>query len=229
MAVAKKIAIAWRIPWFRRRRFISRSDPEFPAGGGASPEEFQTRFNDALRRFRTLPQHAGRGDPLYSMPWYLLLGAAQSGKSAMLAASGLFSPLTSLKEGGTLNCDWWVSNRTLVLDTAGRFAFPADPARDRAEWYRLLSLIRHHRGREPLDGVIVTVAADELAAGPDEKLKADGGKIRERVEEVIQQLGHNVPLYLLLTKCDLIEGFVSFFSALPEAVPNEAVGYVDRL
>ncbi|MGH8012920.1 MAG: type VI secretion protein IcmF/TssM N-terminal domain-containing protein [Candidatus Binataceae bacterium] len=226
LAEATTIAIAWRIPWFKRPS-KSRGDPEFPAGGGGSPEEFQTRFNDALRRFRALPQHAGRGDPIYSMPWYLMLGGGQSGKSTVLAASGLFSPLTPVKEGGTLNCDWWVSNRTLVLDTAGRFAFPADPARDRAEWYRLLSLIRHRRGREPLNGVIVTIAADELAVGTDEKLQADGAKIRERLEEAIQQLGRNFPLYLLLTKCDLIEGFSGFLSVLPEAVANEAVGYVD--
>jgi type VI secretion system protein ImpL len=213
------------LPW-KRKAHSGNGEPQFPVGAGASPEEFQTRFNEALQRFRALPQHSGKGDPRYSLPWYLLLGPAQSGKSAMLSGSGLFSPLTSGAGGPTLNCDWWVSNRALVLDTAGRYAFAADPVRDRGEWFRLLSMIRRYRSREPLSGMIVALAADELAGGADEKLRNEGGKLRERIEEAFQQLGHGFPLYVVVTKCDLIEGFVDFFTVMPERTLNEAVGYV---
>jgi len=130
-------------------------------------------------------------------------------------------------EGGTQNCDWWVSNTMLVLDTAGRYAIPAEVARDRAEWYRLLRLIQHYHGREPLNGMIVTVAANDLVLQPDEKLRADGGQVRERIEEAIQELGLNFPVYVLVTKCDLLEGFCEFFGVLPQRLVNDAVGFVD--
>ncbi|MGH7932987.1 MAG: type VI secretion protein IcmF/TssM N-terminal domain-containing protein [Candidatus Binataceae bacterium] len=229
--VAALIALAvivWGIPWFREWRFVHGESSQFPVAGGESPQEFQNRFVSALRRFRSLPQNAGKGDSLYALPWYVMIGSERSGKTALLGASGLFSPLTSVAaEGGTQNCDWWVSNGALVLDTAGRYATQADQSRDRAEWYRLLHLVRHYRGREPLNGIVVAIAADGLVAGPDEKLRIDGGKIRERVEEAIQQLGGNFPLYVIVAKCDLIEGFAEFFGLLPERVFHQAVGFVD--
>jgi type VI secretion system protein ImpL len=76
----------------------------------------------------------------------------------------------------------------VVLDTAGRYAIPSEPARDRAEWYRLLQLIKHYRVRESLNGIIVTVAATQLTSDSGDKLKSDGGVIRERIDQAIGQL-----------------------------------------
>jgi len=115
-----------------------------------------------------------------------------------------------------------------VLDTAGRFAIPTEPARDRVEWYRLLRLFKHYRVRESLNGIIVTVAADQLASQSGEKLRSDGGTIRERIEEAVRELGVIFPIYLLVTKCDLVEGFSEFFGTMPQRVLGEALGYVEE-
>jgi type VI secretion system protein ImpL len=221
--------IVWGIPWWRERSFVHRLGSDYRIAGEESPQEFQSKFTHALRRFRSLPQQSGKGEPLYSLPWFLMVGPGGAGKSEALRASGLFSALTPppQAEGGTQNCDWWVSNTMLVLDTAGRYAIPIDLARDRAEWYRLLRLVRHYHGREPLNGMIVTMSANELALQPHEKLRADGGLIRERIEEAIQELGVDFPVYVLVTKGDQLEGFSEFFGVLPQRIAAEAVGFVD--
>ena len=99
--------------------------------------------------------------------------------------------------------------------------------RDRGEWYRLSRLIKHYHGAEPSSGMIVALAADYLASQPDEKLRGDAGQVRERIEEAIQELGADFPVYVLLTRCDLIEGFAEFFGVLPLRLLNQAVGWVD--
>jgi type VI secretion system protein ImpL len=216
------------IPWYREYSFVQRLESGYRVGGEQSPQEFQAKFTAALRQFRNLPQHAGKGDPSYALPWFLIIGAGASGKTEAIKSSGIFAALSSTAtEGATQNCDWWVSNSMLLLDTAGRYTIPSDVERDRGEWYRLLRLIDHYHGREPLSGMIVAVAADYLATQSDEKLRADAGQVRQRIEEAIQELEFDFPLYILLTKCDLLEGFSEFFGALPIRVLNQAVGWID--
>ena len=223
-------AIRWGVPWVQERRFVRRESSEYVVAGEESPQEFQAKFSKALQLLHSMPQLKGKANPLYALPWYLLVGDRGTGKSTAIRASALFSPLlpASAADGGTQNYDWWVSNSAVVLDTAGRYAQPVDAARDRAEWYRLLRLLRHHRNLEPINGLVITVAADWLALTPDEQLRADASKLRDRLEEAVRELGTAFPLYLLVTKCDVIEGFEEFFRLLPERTHAEVLGYVDE-
>ena len=64
-------------------------------------------------------------DGLYALPWYLVIGPPGAGKSALLGASGLDLPaeFAHVAHGGaTRDCDWWLTNEAILLDTAGRFA-----------------------------------------------------------------------------------------------------------
>jgi type VI secretion system protein ImpL len=222
------VIAVWGIPWWRERSFVHRFSSDYKVASGGSPEELQSKFTYALRRFRSLPQQSGKGEPLYSLPWFLMVGAVGAGKTEALKMSGLFSALTPIQaEASTQNFDWWVSNNLLIVDTAGRYAVPVDVPQDRAEWYRLLRLIRHYHGREPLHGMIVTVSVNELVLQPNEILRAQAGLHRERIEEAIQELGVDFPVYVLVTKCDQLEGFIEFFGVLPQRVANEALGFID--
>ena len=216
------------LPWYRERSFVRRLDSGYQVGGEQSPEEFQAKFAAAMRRFRNLPQHSGKGNSTYALPWFLMMGAAGCGKTAAIKEAGIFSTLTSItSEHTTTNCDWWVSNSMLLLDTSGRYTIPSEVERDRGEWYRLLRLVKYHHGQEPLSGIVIAIAADYLASQSEEKIRSDGGQVRERIEEAIRELELDFPVYFLITKCDLIEGFAEFFGALPIRVLNQAVGWVD--
>jgi type VI secretion system protein ImpL len=216
------------LPWYREYSFVRRLESGYAVGGERSPQEFQAKFTAALRRFRALPQHAGKGDSTYALPWFLIIGATASGKTEAIKSSAIFSDLTATAAGEvTQNCDWRVSNSILLLDTAGRYTIPVEVERDRSEWYRLLRLIKHYHGREPLSGMIITAAADSLASQTADNVRGEAAQLRQRIEEAIQELGVDFPVYLLVTKCDLLEGFTEFFGTLPTRVLNQAVGWVD--
>jgi type VI secretion system protein ImpL len=220
--------LRWGVPAYQEWRFLRREGSQYAVGGQESPEEFRARFAKALQTLRTLPQLKGRGDPLYGLPWYLLVGEPGSGKTQAVLGSDLFVSLIPLgsAEGGTRNCDWWVSNSALILDTAGRYAVPIEPARDRAEWYRLLRFLHHHRRQAPIDGLLIAIPADEVISAADEHLRTRANVIRERIEEAVLELGIDFPVYLLITKCDRIEGWAPFFAQLPPRTLDEVVGYV---
>jgi len=229
VAVGIVVAVRWGIPWLQERRFLRQESSDYVVAGEESPEEFRAKFAKALQMLSRLPQLKGAADPVYALPWYVLIGAAQSGKSAAVQGSGLFSPLLPIASdaGGTQNYDWWVSNSALIIDTAGRYSLPVQAERDRAEWYRLLRLLHHHREQEPVNGLLLTVSAEWLASQPPETLRADASKLRDRLEEAVRELGVDAPVYLLITRCDVIEGFSEFFGQLPERMQSEVLGYVN--
>ena len=167
-------------------------------------------------------------DAIYAFPWFMLLGEPGCGKSALVRTSGPQSSVTSrAQDGPTRNCDWWFFDKVVVLDTSGRYAFQAKESDSAVEWQELLGLLGNQRRREPVNGVIVTLPADSLSSKPTDKLKEEAAQLRERLDEMVQRLGVKFPVYLAITKCDLITGFNQFFDALPEQVRGQAFGQVN--
>jgi type VI secretion system protein ImpL len=159
------------------------------------------------------------GQYLYQLPWYLFVGAPGSGKTTTLLHSGLKFPLADALGpgaiggvGGTRHCDWWFTDEAVLLDTAGRFTTQDSNADvDRAGWYGFLGLLKKHRPRRPINGVIVALSvADLLQQGPAGR-QAQALAIRARIKELHERLGSSFPIYVTVTKCDLLAGFVEFF------------------
>jgi type IV/VI secretion system ImpK/VasF family protein len=206
----------------------------WPGGGAradasepATPEVgvLRRRFAAALdvaRKARFVSPD-GRRRTAAELPWYLLIGAPGSGKTTALLQAGLRFPLgdplqddgegTLLRVRGTHNCDWWFTDEAMLLDTAGRYATD-DPEADRAAWLGLLDLLKLNRQRQPLNGAIVTLSVYDLVHWDEGEIERYAEQVRERVTELQQRLGMRVPLYLLVTKADLLAGFGEFFSGL---------------
>lgn len=230
VAIGVFAGIYWGLPRLRERRFLQQEGATQVIGSGERPEEFRARFTGAVQALAALPQMKGRGDPVYALPWYLLIGHGGSGKTAAVRGSGLFTPLftPAAEATPTVNYDWWVAKTALVLDTAGRYTTQSNVEQDRAEWYRLLMLLRQYRDRQPITGLVVAVGADWLATQPEDAVRAAASTVRDRIEEAIQKLGADFPVYVLVTRCDLIEGFGEFLAKLPPAMADQCVGYVDE-
>ncbi len=193
--------------------------------------ELQARWKeaiDALRKSHLRKQ----GNPLYVLPWYMVIGESGSGKTTAIQSARLTSPFAEVSRtsgiSGTRNCDWWFFEQAILLDTAGRYALPVDQERDKDEWQKFLTLLARFRKKEPLNGLVVTIAADRLAQAAPETLREDGRTLRKRIEELTRVLGARSPVYVLVTKCDLIQGATHFCEQLPEAALNQAMGYVNQ-
>jgi type VI secretion system protein ImpL len=166
------------------------------------------------------------GNPLYVLPWFLVLGESGSGKSAALKDARLRSPFADAEQvaAPTRSCRWVFYEQGVVLDTAGRYAVPVAAERDDAEWRRLLWLLKKYRHKDPLNGVILTLPADKLAGGSQEELEQYARALRFRVDEMIRVLGISFPVYLLITKSDLIPGMAPFCAALPPSALDQPMG-----
>ena len=182
------------------------------------------RFEEALETLRRARFRGADGErrTVRELPWYLFIGAPGSGKTTALLNAGLRFPLgdpraghTFQGVGGTRDCDWWFTDQAVLLDTAGRYTTQeSDREADAAAWLGFLDLLKRFRPRQPLNGAIVTVSVADLVHWNDEELARYAAQVRERALELYARLGVRVPLYVLVTKADLLAGFNEFFSEL---------------
>lgn len=171
-----------------------------------------------------------QGDPLYALPWYMVFGRPTSGKSTSLRNSKLLLPsidFSEHKDGSTLNLEWWLYEEGIVIDTAGRYAVPDNVERDRKEWNSLLGMIAKHRQKEPLNGLVLAIAADRLLGCSEEEILEEGRQVRNSINHLMDKLEVKVPVYLMVTKSDLIPGFKEWAEYLPEALKTQAMGYLN--
>ncbi|KWT65632.1 MULTISPECIES: type VI secretion system membrane subunit TssM [unclassified Variovorax] len=206
--------------------------------GDAGPELSQ-RFRQALAMLRQGieakgPQRWWQGRrQIQQMPWYLIIGAPGGGKTTALLHSGLRFPLAErlgrdplAGTGGTRQCDWWFSQDAVFIDTAGRYTTQdSDAAADASEWQQFLALLRRHRPVQPINGVIVSVSVPDLLHGGAE-LARQATAVAARLEELRRELDLAFPVYLLVTKADLLAGFVETFGDLDAAQREQLWGLV---
>ena len=184
--------------------------------------ELATRWNNAIKELK------GAGMNLYDLPWYMLIGEPQSGKSTTLKNSGLEFPVGTEAlsgAGGTRNCDWWFTNEAVILDTAGRFTFQEKNAPDAEEWTGFLKLLKKNRNACPINGVVLTIPCTSLLGDDDAVRETKAQNIREKLIELQRALEVQFPVFILLTKADMMLGFTEFFSRLSATEQRQMMGW----
>lgn len=192
-------------------------------------EAMKGEFMRAVAALKTSKLGGKRpAEALYALPWYMIIGPPGSGKSTALRNSGLRFPYLSKNGGGvqgvggTRNCQWWMTNDAVILDTAGRYTTEES---DHDEWISFLDMLKRNRTKAPVNGVLAAIAITDLADVGAERVVAQAREIRARIDEVMNKLEMVVPVYVLFTKCDLLPGFVETFGDLGNNERSQIWGF----
>ncbi|WP_321965735.1 type VI secretion system membrane subunit TssM [Burkholderia cepacia] len=195
----------------------------------------KVRFGQADTVRKGLPRWFDRMSRqyLYQLPWYVFIGAPGSGKTTALVNSGLSFPLAEQfgraairGVGGTRHCDWWFTNDAVLIDTAGRYTtHEGNRALDEAEWKGFVDLLKKYRTRQPLNGAMLTISVADLLGASEAERTQHAMVLRKRLLELRAQLGIRFPVYLLVTKADLLAGFAEYFGNYGRAECAQVWGF----
>ena len=245
IAIAVVILLWVLIAWLRavkRRRANAAMVAGMRGGPSASDREAQVleqRFSEAMATLQESAKQSGKGGffkrsaMLYELPWYVFIGAPGAGKTTALMNAGLTFPLAGKMGqspikgvGGTRNCDWWFTDEAVLIDTAGRYTLQqSDEDNDAKAWFNFLALLRKSRPRRPINGVLLTINVQDLLQQSPADRKEHAQRLRARIQELHERLGIRPPIYVMVTKCDLLAGFNETFGELGKEERDQVWGF----
>jgi type VI secretion system protein ImpL len=210
--------------------FLEKWKTSFAQFGFFATNAFSKSFVHALNIMRSF---IGGRQFRYQLPWIVMVGAKESGKSTILQSFDLDKPIGRphfSDEGGDQPlCDWFFYDHGIVLDLDGKIVLNASqPTSDEENWQLFLNLLAHHRPKRPLDGVVLTIPASEMMG--QTALSHDDIMIRAeylygKLWNMQRVTGIRVPVYIVVTKCDLVPGFESICKSIPTHNKNDIFGW----
>lgn len=158
----------------------------------------------------------------------MVLGTQNAGKTSAILASGQDFPLpeqlnqVSKPASATENCECWLANDAIYVDTAGKYV--SDPDSTINEWRAVLKTLKKYRPVKALNGVIIAVSAADLVGRSQAELFELAASLRARIDDIRQTLGVRFPVYVLVTKLDQLPGFAEYFRMLTEQEREQVWG-----
>ena len=188
-------------------------------------EEIRGKMLEAMEKLEIA---VGKRNAVYELPWFLIFGRSAVGKTTAVKNSGIGLPMRGdrLKgRGGNVTLEFLFTNEMIFLDTPGKWVMDGADEASLKNWSEIFRFLRKNRRRRPLDGLVVVVSADDLVATEPGELEVQAGNIREVMDLIHDELKFRIPVYLLITKSDLIEGFTKFFKGLEPQRRHEILGW----
>ncbi|ECL1760333.1 type VI secretion system membrane subunit TssM [Salmonella enterica] len=177
----------------------------------------QQRYLD--RWLLRLQRHLDSRRYLWQLPWYMVIGPSGSGKTSLLR-EGFPSDIIYAPEAIR-----GVEQRRYVIPHVGKQAviFDADgilfeqPEADilhRRLWTTMLDWLARTRARQPLNGLILTLDLPDLLTADKRRREHLTQILRGRLQDIRQHLHCQLPVYVVLTRLDLLHGFATLFQSL---------------
>ncbi|MCV5603751.1 type VI secretion system membrane subunit TssM, partial [Escherichia coli] len=102
-----------------------------------------------------------------------------------------------------------------IFDIDGTLCAPADAdILHRRLWEHALGWLKEKRARQPLNGIILTLDLPDLLTADKRRREHLLQTLRSRLQDIRQHLHCQLPVYVVLTRLDLLQGFAALFQSL---------------
>lgn len=220
MMIAVVGALLWQaFNWWRFRKKKTAIEEDSDQTG--LTKKLVDDLNKGLEKFR---------GSLHEFPWYVVVGPPGSGKTQMMAKSTIADErdVFQAKDGGTQGMNWWPTAGGIFLDLAGK-VFESD-----SRWPQFIEWLAKQRPNEPFHGVLLVVPATDLLEAESDSGEAPpppsagapaavpqtfferAAAIQGKLAELRDKLDVRFPVWVIVTKADLIPGFRAFFNDITE-------------
>lgn len=211
--------------------------PKAPALCGCEPMPEASRPGWFARLSLSVDYLRTKREWRYATPWFLMLGGQRAGKSSLLASVGPehWQPLSRLQQKLNVNgATWHAIANGLILDPEGALPYVEAnaalgvPDQDESisrRWKKLLDQLDALRPERALDGIVLVVSASTLLRGDAVACQAAAQNARQQLHTIEERFEFALPVYVVVTACDAIEGYAAFWRSQDGERRGEMVGW----
>lgn len=182
---------------------------------------------EAKRTIARSPDIGTGRAPLYRVPWVMFIGDQAADVDGLLRAGCEVSPFPP-PEREEMDADdvwrWWFYKSMIAIEMHPRVVCDNGSRLDRGLWYQSLMKLADEREMLPLNGLVVAVAAQTLM-GPADALKDTATRLRRLVDEAMEHLQVQMPVYFVVSGLDRLPGYAQLRATLPAEAFTQALGH----
>lgn len=193
--------------------------------------DLKAKFKNAIKIIKKSSIYKLKRKAKYELPWYLVIGNNNEGKTTLLETSGLDFPLNInykdkdiIEDSNTEHFQWYFAEHAVFIDVPGNYIELKQNPEDSIVWKEFLKIFLKRRWRRPINGVILTVSAETILNKNQKEFEQYSKDLRDRFDELSESFMSSIPIYLIITKSDKIEGFNEYFSSIDQDERNEILG-----
>ncbi len=201
----------------------------------ASVEHQERYLNEWMHHYR---KRSNRKNATYNHPWYLMMGEGLSGKSTLIRQSEQVIPLEfpnasvrEIRDGIELEVlKLSLTQAAVIIDPPGEFfqhgteGGEQDVRRGERLYQNLLDWLVKYRARQPLSGVVLAINIQELMAMTNEHRRVWTQFWQTRILELSDRFACRIPVYLVINKLDVLNGFEAVYPSLSQQIRNQTLG-----
>lgn len=165
------------------------------------------------------------------LPWYLMLGIENSGKSSLLKENGGFTQLYQDDEIESSGVEFAIFNheKAVVILPNGNLVSQNVEVEEKPRlynklWKNLLEWVTEQRGRQPLNGIILCVDLYQLLTLSKEEKDSYLTTLQDRLKDTSSIANAELPIYVVLTKMDRLYGFQAMYRKLTKEQIDSVLG-----
>ncbi len=171
---------------------------------------------------------------LQTLPWYVLIGPSNAGKTSLLAHSNI--PFILQRRYGrdaesnrliidpSAHLDWWATREASIIDVPSHYLFLGNTNISML-WRYFLRVTRYERGTMGVNGIILALPLAEWLKNPNPKALPELLQgLLTGLKELATTFPNALTCQIILTKCDLLPGFNEFFAESPDEDIQQAWG-----
>lgn len=160
----------------------------------------------------------------YKVPWFLVLGKQGSGKSTLVDHFHLREKVVNEDDSKAYPIQWCVANDAVFIDVAGSLWEEKTPEQS-STWLSFKRWIATQRPEKPLNGLVLTLSVEDLiyATAAEQRQSASG--LRNSINQLNQYYASGIPVYIVITQFDLLEGFLAFFKVFDHERIGDVFGF----
>ncbi|MEP7730378.1 type VI secretion system membrane subunit TssM [Marinomonas primoryensis] len=206
----------------------------------AAEERQEEELNSVML---SMKENLNKRNYLYSLPWYLVMGLENAGKTSLINRSGQNYAFSSVLKtsgkgsGNPYSFDWWIGDKSVLIDPDGELLTQGkdgldsgnDGVMEKRLWEHFICWLERTRSRRPLNGIVLAIDISKLATSTVYERKAYATILRSRIRELMETLSTRLPVYITLTKLDLLYGFEPFFAGYTKDQRDEVLGFTFSL